>query len=435
MKKKYWLAAAAAAVLFTLTGAMTALAANQRIETIQISIDDAGDLSAGKPISSVSASTNSTEYYIDNAQFINGGDTWVGGTTPQIEVDLIAADGYEFPSSFSKSDYTITSNGYDAKYKNGKRDSSDRTYFAVFITLRRVSGNLSDTQDLYWDDYTANWTHVPGADRYEVRLYRGSSLITTARTDSDYYDFGSRMTTKGYYRFRVRALADNEALSTWSSYSDDIYIDADEARYNRDYESEFDDYYDDHYNHTYSGGPGTIGYYNPNYPGITPANGNRWVSTSRGWRYQFGNGTYAYNGWQQINGQYYFFDSSGYMMTGWLRLDNGWYYLDVNSGAMQTGWELVNGKWYYMDSNGLMQVGWRNINNKWYYLNLDGAMVTGWNYINDRWYYMDESGAMQSNGWFQINGKMYYLDSNGAMYANAFTPDGHYVDSSGAMVW
>ena len=48
---------------------------------------------------------------------------------------------------------------------------------------------------------------------------------------------------------------------------------------------------------------------------------------------------------------------------------------------------------------------------------------------------MDESGAMQSNGWFQINGKMYYLDSNGAMYANAFTPDGHYVDSSGAMVW
>ena len=111
------------------------------------------------------------------------------------------------------------------------------------------------------------------------------------------------MTTKGYYRFRVRALADDEALSTWSSYSDDIYIDADEARYNRDYESEFDDYYDDHYNHTYSGGPGTIGYYNPNYPGITPANGNRWISTSRGWRYQFGNGTSAYTGRQQLNGQ------------------------------------------------------------------------------------------------------------------------------------
>ena len=38
-------------------------------------------------------------------------------------------------------------------------------------------------------------------------------------------------------------------------------------------------------------------------------------------------------------------------------------------------------------------------------------------------------------GWNYINGKYYYMDSNGAMYANRTTPDGHYVDASGARVY
>ena len=125
------------------------------------------------------------------------------------------------------------------------------------------------------------------------------------------------MTTKGYYRFRVRAIMDDEYLGSWSSYSEDIYIDSDEAKENRDDSDYFDDG-DDYHSDYYSKGPGTMGNYNPNYPGITPSNGNSWVPTSQGWRYRFGNGNYAYNGWQLINGKYYFFNNAGYMMTGWL---------------------------------------------------------------------------------------------------------------------
>jgi len=36
-------------------------------------------------------------------------------------------------------------------------------------------------------------------------------------------------------------------------------------------------------------------------------------------------------------------------------------------------------------------------------------------------------------GWQAINGKWYYLGSNGVMYANTTTPDGRYVDGSGAL--
>lgn len=423
---------AIAAALFTLSMSISSLAA-EKITAIQISIDYAGTVASGAPISNVDASTASDQYTVDNAQFINGGDVWLGGTTPQIQVDLVANEGYIFSSSIKKKDVTITCSQYEATYSRSKRDSSDSSYLSVYINLPRIPGSLYDSESMYWDGCTASWTDVTDADRYEVRLYRGSNLVATVKTDSDYYDFSSRMTTKGYYRFRVRAIMDDEYLGSWSSYSEDIYIDSDEAKENRDDSDYFDDG-DDYHSDYYSKGPGTMGNYNPNYPGITPSNGNSWVPTSQGWRYRFGNGNYVYNGWQLINGKYYFFNNAGYMMTGWLFLDNGWYYLNPD-GAMTTGWQLVNDKWYYMAGNGLMQTGWLNLDNRWYYLNLDGAMVTGWNYINGFWYYMDASGAMWSNGWYSIGGKMYYLYSDGKMAANIRTADGHYVDASGALVW
>ena len=40
----------------------------------------------------------------------------------------------------------------------------------------------------------------------------------------------------------------------------------------------------------------------------------------------------------------------------------------------------------------------------------------------------------QLTGWQAINGKWYYLGSNGVMYANTTTPDGRYVDGSGAWI-
>ena len=52
---------------------------------------------------------------------------------------------------------------------------------------------------------------------------------------------------------------------------------------------------------------------------------------------------------------------------------------------------------------------------------------------NGQWYYLDPSGAMLT-GWQAINGKWYYLGSNGVMYANTTTPDGRYVDGSGAWI-
>ncbi|CAI8742687.1 hypothetical protein EMIT079MI2_150001 [Bacillus sp. IT-79MI2] len=40
---------------------------------------------------------------------------------------------------------------------------------------------------------------------------------------------------------------------------------------------------------------------------------------------------------------------------------------------MQTDWQQVNGIWYYFNSSGAMQTGWQQINGKWYYFNSDGS--------------------------------------------------------------
>lgn len=52
--------------------------------------------------------------------------------------------------------------------------------------------------------------------------------------------------------------------------------------------------------------------------------------------------------WEQVNGNWWAFDESGYIKTGWMRDEdyNGWSYLDPEHG-MQTGWVLIDGKWCY----------------------------------------------------------------------------------------
>lgn len=56
-----------------------------------------------------------------------------------------------------------------------------------------------------------------------------------------------------------------------------------------------------------------------------------------------------------------------------------------------------------------------------------------WFYDKGDWYYVSSSGAMQANDWIKDNGKWYYLASSGKMLRNTYTPDGYYVDNSGAL--
>ena len=154
-----------------------------------------------------------------------------------------------------------------------------------------------------------------------------------------------------------------------------------------------------------------------------------WLHLGNTWYYLNGSGAML-TGFRTINGQKYFLTGSGALYTGWGIVNNSWYYFTENGVAV--GWANINNTWYYLNTSGIMLTGLQNINGQNYYLDSSGAMRTGWQYLNGKWYYFLEDGSAAS-GWKYINGNWYYLNpNNNQMYANAWTPDGYYVNSSGA---
>lgn len=138
----------------------------------------------------------------------------------------------------------------------------------------------------------------------------------------------------------------------------------------------------------------------------------------------------VYNGWDNVNGSWYFYQN-GQMCIGWKLVNGYWYYMGEN-GVMCTGWKLINGSWYYFKNNGSMATGWLQSGKDWYYMNTQGAMSIGWVQVKGSWYYLNQGGQMQT-GWLKIKGQTYYLKSNGAMAVGEMNINGenYFFNQSG----
>ena len=161
-----------------------------------------------------------------------------------------------------------------------------------------------------------------------------------------------------------------------------------------------------------------------------------WRHNQYGWWYDYGDGTYPRSQFLMIDGQTYYFNSYGYMVTGWLLNEGKWYYMLPSGALYHGGWGRINNKWYYFDlTNGVMQTGWLNLNGVKYYLDADGSMHIGWLFINGKWYYMSASGAM-ATGWVFVNNNWYYLKADGTMAVGWVLDKGewYFMDASGKML-
>ena len=111
-----------------------------------------------------------------------------------------------------------------------------------------------------------------------------------------------------------------------------------------------------------------------------------------------------------------------------------------HAGPASTGWlQNADGTWNYLASGSALKSQWQEIGGNWYYFNHDGLMLTGWQDLTQRYYFSSE-GKMQK-GWQNIDGVDYYFaedgdttHSVGALYVNEATPDGNKVDATGAKV-
>ena len=186
---------------------------------------------------------------------------------------------------------------------------------------------------------------------------------------------------------------------------------------------------------------------------------NSWVNNGK-WLYRYGDGTYASNKFEVINGSTYYFDNDGYMVTGWRVINQNWYYFNV-SGCMatnawvgnyylgsdgvmarntwidnvyvdasglrqQNGW-IYNGRWWYRYGDGSYPCSkFDVINGSTYYFDDAGYMVTGWKSIESNWYYFNASGCMVTNAWVGN----YYLGSDGVMATKTWIGN-YYVKENG----
>jgi len=104
-------------------------------------------------------------------------------------------------------------------------------------------------------------------------------------------------------------------------------------------------------------------------------------------------------------------------VLGWNQNATGWWYCtDVaNYIYYKDSWQQIDGEWYSFDSSGY-------------------ARQSTWLLDKGYWYYLKYNCKMARNEWIKVDGKSYYFGDQGGMYVNTTTPDGYFVDSSGAWV-
>ena len=185
----------------------------------------------------------------------------------------------------------------------------------------------------------------------------------------------------------------------------------------------------------------------------TPRTG--WISVKGVWYYLMPEDGHMATGWVNVNGSTYYLGGSGAMVTGWTKLGKSWYYfqpsgaraegwkkikgtwyyLTPGTGTMATGWAKSDGLWYYFASSGAMRTGWLSKGKAWYFLKNSGAMAEGWQKVSGTWYYLAPGSGAMRTGWLDLKGTWYYLDGSGAMATGRRTINGQaHIFSSGG-VW
>ena len=183
-----------------------------------------------------------------------------------------------------------------------------------------------------------------------------------------------------------------------------------------------------------------------NKDGVMAENG--WNFINGKWYFANSSGKISQNKWEKIGGAWYYFDKDGIMLSnttfdnylltksgamatnGWAKIDQNWYYATSSGKISQDKWGKVNGSWYYFDKKGIML---SSTTFKGYLFNNSGAMAeNSWVKIKDTWFYANASGKFVQNKWEKISGSWYSFAQDGAMLADKWSGS-YYLKTNGAM--
>ena len=151
-------------------------------------------------------------------------------------------------------------------------------------------------------------------------------------------------------------------------------------------------------------------------------------------------------GFRTIDGKRYFFDeNSGAARTGWMTItskDGSWQsvYLDPETFCARTGLTQIDGETYYFGTTGFMETGYLKLGDVVYYFDdVYGNAYTGFLYVSSKkhvFYFDGARGALKGPAMHRINGRYYCFDAYGYLRTGIVTLDGkrYYFDpQSGAL--
>ena len=140
----------------------------------------------------------------------------------------------------------------------------------------------------------------------------------------------------------------------------------------------------------------------------------------------------AYKGWDNTSsGTYYYTEDGSRAIEEGVKIGSYWYYFDSTGSLMTDWWRTKDGGKYYYQSDGRLAVNiGLKIDGYWYYFSSSGKMLTGWRQKGSDWYYYDSNGHLVSDCTMTIGGYKYAFNSSGRMLASTWY-NGEYYGSDG----
>lgn len=146
-------------------------------------------------------------------------------------------------------------------------------------------------------------------------------------------------------------------------------------------------------------------------------------------------GIYVTNGFEDIDGQKYYFDENGNKVTGFKTIGAESYYFN-ESGVLQSNMQLhhddntgtvlyslmkEDGKYHYYSENGLAFSGMAHLDGKIYYFE-NGIQCFGEKQVNGNWYNFRNDGTL-SVGFVNVGNSSKYYDNVGKRLQGTFQVD------------
>lgn len=95
---------------------------------------------------------------------------------------------------------------------------------------------------------------------------------------------------------------------------------------------------------------------------------------------------YAQTGWVSRDGKWYYYSQNGIMAHNqWLKIKGNLYWISEDGSMAQEMWKKSEKQWFYLTSGGTAANGWEEIDGKWYYFDKDTCIMAT-DMMVGRWY-------------------------------------------------